>query len=98
MLQDVVTEPFVVTWISGIADSKTVLSVYPNPARNEINVSTRGTIADNIDIVNVLGQTIITENPDDDVTSIDISHLDKGIYMVRVLTGGKEYVTKLVIQ
>ncbi|HNQ69327.1 MAG TPA: PKD domain-containing protein, partial [Bacteroidales bacterium] len=93
-----VTTPFVVTWVSGIADNKTALSVYPNPARNEINVSTKGTIADYIDIVNVLGQSIMKINPDSDVTGINISHLEKGIYMVRVLTGGKEYVTKLVIQ
>ncbi|MDD3861064.1 MAG: PKD domain-containing protein, partial [Bacteroidales bacterium] len=94
----IVTSPFVVTWYTGIADNQSVMSIYPNPARNEINVSTRGIIADYIDIVNVLGQSIMKVNPNSDITNINISKLEKGIYMVRVYSEGKEFVTKLIIQ
>jgi PKD repeat protein len=94
----IVTTPFVITWVSGIADNKSVLSIYPNPAKYEITVATNGMIADYINFVNVLGQSIMKINPDNDITNIDISSFESGIYLVKVYANGSEYVTRLVIQ
>ena len=71
---------------TGINEVKEVaFNIYPNPAVNEINIS----VEDNaqIDLVNIynqLGQRIITET--NGFTTIDISALPKGIYIVELIT------------
>jgi len=92
-----VTEPFVISWTNAIAGNDFIFSVFPNPANLEVTVAFEGTIADNIEITNVLGQSIISLNPITDITKINVSHLENGVYFIKIKTGEKEYINKLVI-
>jgi hypothetical protein len=58
------------------------ISVYPNPADSEImllNVTQKYTVA----IYNLLGQKVIEQEVDIDTTSINISNLSIGTYLMK---------------
>ncbi|MCQ2285654.1 MAG: T9SS type A sorting domain-containing protein [Bacteroidales bacterium] len=53
-------------------------SFFPNPANNVLNVN--ATDFENIEIVNMLGQTVETTN----ATTVNVANLTNGVYFVRV--------------
>ena len=60
------------------------LMVYPNPAKDNLNI-----VAENmrrITICNVLGQVVYDRNVDSDNEIINMSQYEAGIYMVRIAT------------
>lgn len=69
-------------------------SVFPNPAKNIINISLQeGLFIEKIKIYNTLGQLLLTENASQ---QLNISNLEKGTYFVEVLTN-KGKATKSII-
>lgn len=93
----IVTEPFVVSWTSGISENVYTFSIFPNPAKDIVTVSLEGIVADNIQVTNAIGQSIMTINPESTVTNIDLRNFEAGIYFIKVYVDGKEFVNKLVI-
>ncbi|MBO4232109.1 MAG: T9SS type A sorting domain-containing protein, partial [Bacteroidales bacterium] len=55
-----------------------ILGLYPNPATEILNIQAND--VKNIEIVNILGQTVITTN----VQTINVANLTNGVYFVRV--------------
>ena len=68
-------------------------SIYPNPAKESIRIV--GTDIQQVEIFNVMGQRVldIGENHE----TIDISHLQNGIYFVHIKTTEGEKAVKLVV-
>lgn len=58
-----------------------VISVYPNPATQMLNIKAEG--FDNCSIMNALGQTVINEPMVNGELCLNISHLTNGIYFVK---------------
>lgn len=69
---------------------------FPNPATNSVNVklSTKDTSVASYRIVNIVGQTIKSGNIGG--TTIDVSELESGLYIMEVNDGQKTLTTKLV--
>ncbi len=62
-----------------ISENNTLtFGLYPNPATEVLNI--QATDVKNIEIANLLGQTILTTN----VQKIDVANLTNGVYFVRV--------------
>lgn len=59
------------------------LKVYPNPSNTVWNFTTEGTIS-SIEIIDVLGKTILTKNVASNNSAVDASALPQGIYFARV--------------
>ncbi len=59
------------------------LKVYPNPSNSMWNFTTDGTIS-SIEIIDVLGKTILTKNVASNNSAVDASALPQGIYFARV--------------
>jgi len=78
-----------------------VLSVYPNPAKEFVTInmpSAQGKIS-TIEVVDVIGRSMINENVNAHSCQINTATLNKGIYFVRVtLENGKSGVKRLVIE
>ena len=82
-------------WISdAVNEYLTRNSIYPNPAKESIRIV--GTDIQQVEIFNVMGQRVldIGENQE----TIDISHLQNGIYFVHIKTTEGEKTVKLVIE
>ena len=70
--------------------SKQQFKVAPNPTSNLVNIKYTGyqQFNANLDIINMWGQTVIHRNDVDlkDEYSIDLSHLNTGMYLLRIGT------------
>lgn len=71
------------------------LSMYPNPASNELKIKSVNTI-DNVSIYSILGKKVLEISPKNNLSTINISSLKSGLYLVNVESNGKSVVSKLV--
>ena len=87
------------TIISGIINiSDDIFIVYPNPAKEIINIELQNT-TDNfrLEIRNIKGEMIITKSSLKNKTAIDISQLNAGIYLLVIKNNNEIYNKKLII-
>jgi len=78
------------------------ITVYPNPARNSVNVNFSLIEASSakLSMTNLLGATIFEQTLSENSTfteTIDISTLQKGVYFIQVQVGNKTYTKKLIV-
>lgn len=73
------------------------LKIYPNPAKNQLNIElhTLERIA-KYHIYNLHGQ-LLSSSEFSGSTSLDVSYFLKGIYVIQVLSEGKLYSNKIII-
>ena len=70
---------------SGIAENNSFdLEIYPNPAQNELTVKSDNLI-DRIEIYNLVGQRIYIKNSMLNEIKINLSNIESGSYIVRVI-------------
>ena len=69
------------------------ISVYPNPAQNELHIQSDLPV-DSIQMFNLLGQQVLESK----ATTLDISNLTEGLYLVKVISNGRESTYKIVKQ
>lgn len=76
---------FVVDMISSVGikelDKKEIISIYPNPTSNILNIKSNSKTNSEIEITNQLGQTVLEQKYSE---SIDVSKLVPGCYFIRV--------------
>ena len=77
-------------WIGESAES---VSVYPNPTTDNVNIVAMG--LNHVTVMNALGQVVYDSNANGNMTTLDMSPYQAGVYMVRVTTENGESV-KLV--
>lgn len=83
-------------------DLQPVLSLYPNPARNEVSFAFAASQAnDRITIVNMLGEVVVqqTLNEGEHNATISVAGLPVGVYLVQYIStdGRQSAVRKLVV-
>ena len=71
------------------------LSIYPNPAKNRVYISSN-TAINKVVIHNIFGQTMHKSSEDKNNTTIDISNFSNGIYLVTVFGDGFSKTKKIV--
>ena len=69
--------------------------VYPNPASDLLTIEAKNAI-DSVSITNLLGQTILGKTASNSVENIDISTLQSGVYLVKVVSEGQSNVQRFV--
>lgn len=70
-------------------------SVYPNPTSDILNVESEGQI-ESIVVYNLLGQKVMDKNINADKTELDMTSLQKGVYILKVQMDGKEQSIKVI--
>ena len=71
------------------------LSLYPNPVKNIVNITT-GESIDMVKIYDLTGRIVKQLNPNSNKFKIDVSSLNKGVYLVKLNSGEKTGSTKLI--
>jgi hypothetical protein len=74
-------------WIGENAES---VSVYPNPTTDNVNIVAMG--INHVTVMNTLGQVVYDSNANENTITLDMSHYQAGVYMVRVTTENGESV------
>ncbi|MGB3946653.1 MAG: alpha/beta fold hydrolase [Bacteroidia bacterium] len=73
-------------------------NAYPNPASDKIwvNLGQQQSFTNHLELVNVLGELIERYSIKNNVTEIDISNLEKGIYFLRTNVNNKQIVKRFI--
>lgn len=85
--------------LPGIATS---LTVYPNPATNELKVSCDATEVPTITLYDALGKAVASatgvKNGSTYMTSIPVAQLPRGMYMLQISSGAERVTRKITLQ
>ena len=71
------------------------VKLYPNPALNVLNIESASSI-EKIGVYNLIGQEVISQNPNSPIIALDITNLQLGIYIVKTTIGGNVSSTKFI--
>lgn len=72
---------------------------YPNPANHTLHIETTGPAS--IAVYQLNGQRIystVTDANGHNPTLLDLAHLPRGIYLLRVMINGEQYTEKIILQ
>ena len=75
---------------------RNLFNVYPNPATNEINVTSDEPLT-NVTILDITGKIVYTSSEITSNQTVNVSSLNRGIYMVQVMTDNKTSVKRLIL-
>ncbi len=84
-----------------IFNTKTIINLYPNPAKRELFISfnTAFTITTNIIIYNALGKTVLIKQTNNkEIQSIDISDLPSGVYYLTLSADDKKIIDRFLVE
>ncbi len=85
-------------FISGVAETPVLeFAMLPNPAGNQVALRGEFNKGATFEIMNQLGQLVTGGQLTANTTAVNVSELTNGIYLVRILSGEKAAVQKLVI-
>ena len=76
--------------------AKAGFKVYPNPTQNSWNFSSSKGNIQSVQIIDVLGKTIMTISPADTNATVDASSLNAGMYFAKIATATATETVKLV--
>ncbi|HKK67560.1 MAG TPA: T9SS type A sorting domain-containing protein, partial [Bacteroidales bacterium] len=77
-------------------EEKIGVMTFPNPASENINIKANDVIT-SVKLINQIGQVVYENNGGSDSHAINVSNLEKGVYMVQVKTENSNITTQKVI-
>lgn len=75
--------------------TETALTVYPNPAQNELNVNGVA-VGSTINVYNNVGQVVLSTVASNNFMTLDVANFVSGIYTVKTISGSNVGVAKFV--
>ncbi|MEJ6748515.1 MAG: T9SS type A sorting domain-containing protein [Flavobacteriales bacterium] len=82
--------------VNNVVDFTT--NIYPNPAKNNITIENNNFVISNIELYNITGQLVKTENVNSMSMNMNISDLKTGIYILELHTNETSIRRKLIIE
>jgi bacillolysin len=79
-------------------DETTEISLYPNPARNNLNIVSSLDMEMTVFIYNLRGQQVYYGERLDNHQVIDVSNFDNGLYIVKVISDDEVITTRFLKQ
>ena len=80
----------------GIDENEVMFAIYPNPAKDFININTNA-VKYEYQLINSLGQVVISGTANGEY-QLNISGINKGIYFLKVVADGEARINKLTVQ
>ena len=80
----------------GIDENEVMFAIYPNPAKDFININTNAVKYD-YQLINSLGQVVISGTANGEY-QLNISGINKGVYFLKVIADGEARINKLTVQ
>jgi hypothetical protein len=86
-----------VTGCTGIESNSisNALSVYPNPAKDVLNIEVAGAESYAVTLTNLLGKTVLA---DKDRSTLNVANLTPGVYFLTVDVKGQKTTKKIVVE
>ena len=85
-----------VDWTTDVNENTVdkVISIYPNPTKNTISIEADG--LRQVKVINIMGQTVISQTALEDNMTIDLSAQPQGCYFIETVTAQGSTTTKIV--
>ena len=80
--------------LTTISQIKDLIQLYPNPVSSNLNIKYKKETTVSTSIYDLNGRLLIAGNA---AASIDVSELQDGIYLVRIVAEGKEFTRKITV-
>ena len=80
----------------GIDENEVMFAIYPNPAKDFININTNA-VKYEYQLINSLGQVVISGTANGEY-QLNISGINKGVYFLKVVADGEARINKLTVQ
>ncbi|MCX6208500.1 MAG: T9SS type A sorting domain-containing protein [Bacteroidetes bacterium] len=98
-----ITKNVVMCLSRGISQTNEINSsnfiVYPNPAKNIINIKSNSIHTDGkIIITDLIGKTVLQQTLSIDNNRIDVSSLAKGMYLINIVTSNTNQTQKIIVE
>jgi len=94
---DSISFPFCIS-TTGINElSPKDFNIFPNPSKGVITINTSSNNLFDVQVYNVLGKLIYNKNGNNKSTTIDLSSINKGIYIVSILIDNKRISKRIII-
>ncbi len=71
------------------------VKMYPNPTSSVFTIEANE-VVESVSLYNVLGQEVLTKNPNSNSVTIDIANLQTGVYVVKTMIGGVSATSRIV--
>lgn len=75
---------------------KASLSVYPNPAKDQIFLKATESI-DRLQLLSLNGKIILESNPLNEKARLDLTKLNDGVYLLKIVSAGKLQQRKIIV-
>ena len=81
-------------------DISNKMNIFPNPAAQNVLVNAEALKGTNttVQLVNLMGQTVANGTTSNGQFTFDVSNLANGVYTVKMESGAKQAIQKLVVQ
>ena len=86
---------FVMVNVTSIAENNIGAAVYPNPAREYLNIEAKGLM--NVTLYNMVGQKVFEQNVDADEFVLDMTSMPNGVYMLKVVSRNGEMTQRISV-
>jgi hypothetical protein len=86
---------------TGLTDNNSVLadlSIYPNPAKNIVNIEVANADEYTIQVADMLGRTVLTEKASGEKHAIDLSGNRSGVYLMTIESKGLKTTKKIILE
>lgn len=101
-VQDPVTKAIMQSKIATLAlsansfDSASKFKVYPNPSNGIVKIKTESPV--DVVVMDISGKTVYTMNQVTSESQLNLSSLQKGIYMAKIISEGSEETQKIILK
>lgn len=89
--------PFTTDTLASTQFSASNFQLYPNPTQSVLNIKNTESIK-HVDIYNMNGQKVYAQTFDATTLQLDLSHLAKGVYILKADTANEKQSFKIVVQ
>ncbi|WP_299217259.1 carbohydrate-binding protein [uncultured Aquimarina sp.] len=74
--------------------------VYPNPLNNSdlLNITISGSVSAQVEVYNLAGQRLHSESIKGGSATLDLKHLNTGVYIIKILDNKQSYFSKISIR
>lgn len=83
------------TWGDGVDEFSTAFNIYPNPVNDVLHIENSGSIA-KVSIYTVTGVMVYDEECVDNNLVINVSELQSGVYIIKIITENNEVIDRFI--